>query len=111
MRSGWYYKSRNPQINPPTGKHAWITNGDFPTKAEAADARWAAHVAGTVTAEQYADPVDSRPITLSDIDTTRALRTDNDLRRLVAAIHVSRPETRETNWLERKRTLDRTSSR
>lgn len=59
-----------------------------------------------VTTEQYADPVDPRPITLSDIDTTRALRTDDELLRLVAAIHGSRPEAQETNWLEWKSTLD-----
>lgn len=59
-----------------------------------------------VTTEQYADPVNPRPITLSDIDTTRALRTDDELLRLVAAIHGSRPEAQETNWLECKSTLD-----
>ena len=35
----WYYKFRNPQINPATGKHSWITKGGFRTKAEAADAQ------------------------------------------------------------------------
>ena len=50
--------------------------------------------------------MDPRPITLSDIDTTGALRTDDELLRLVAAIHGSRPEAQETNWLEWKRTLD-----
>ena len=64
------------------------------------------YVAGAVTTEQYADPVDPRPITLSDIDTTRALRTDDELLRLVAAIHGSRPEAQETNWLEWKSTLN-----
>jgi hypothetical protein len=50
--------------------------------------------------------VDPQPITLSDIDTTGALRTDDELLRLVAAIHDSRPEAQETNWLEWKSTLD-----
>lgn len=50
--------------------------------------------------------VDSEPITLSDIDTTRALRTDDELLRLVAAIHGSRPEAQETSWLEWKSSLD-----
>jgi integrase len=38
----WYYKFRNPQINPATGKHSWITKGGFRTKAEASDAQRAA---------------------------------------------------------------------
>ena len=38
----WYYKFRNPQINPATGKHYWITKGGFRTKAEASDAQRAA---------------------------------------------------------------------
>lgn len=50
--------------------------------------------------------VDSEPLTLSDIDTTRALRTDDELLRLVAAIHGSRPEAQETSWLEWKSSLD-----
>lgn len=50
--------------------------------------------------------MDPQPITLSDIETTRALRTDDELGRLVAAIHGSRPEAQETNWLEWKSTLD-----
>ncbi|WP_237570815.1 hypothetical protein [Mycolicibacterium lacusdiani] len=50
--------------------------------------------------------MDSQPIALSDIDTTRAIRTDDELGRLVAAIHGSRPEVQETNWLEWKSSLD-----
>ncbi|OLT79695.1 hypothetical protein BKG58_19905 [Mycobacteroides abscessus subsp. abscessus] len=50
--------------------------------------------------------MDSEPLTLSDIDTSRALRTDDELLRLVAAIHGSRPEAQETNWLEWKSSLD-----
>jgi len=38
----WFYKFRNPQINPATGKHSWITKGGFRTKAEASDAQRAA---------------------------------------------------------------------
>ena len=38
----WYYKFRNPQINPATGKHSWITKGGFRTRAEASDAQRAA---------------------------------------------------------------------
>ena len=38
----WYYKFRNPQVNPATGKHSWITKGGFRTKADAADAQRAA---------------------------------------------------------------------
>ncbi|SIN36533.1 Uncharacterised protein [Mycobacteroides abscessus subsp. abscessus] len=59
-----------------------------------------------VTAEQYAQLVDSEPFTLSDIDTTRALRIDDELLRLAAAIHGSRPEAQETSWLEWKSSLD-----
>lgn len=50
--------------------------------------------------------MDAEPLNLSDIDTTRALRTVDELARLVAAIHGSRPETQETNWLEWKSSLD-----
>jgi len=50
--------------------------------------------------------VDPEPLTLSDINTTRALRTDDELLRLVAAIHGSRAVAQETNWLEWKSTLD-----
>ncbi|MGV0740628.1 hypothetical protein ABQF35_30300 [Mycobacterium syngnathidarum] len=50
--------------------------------------------------------MDSEPLTLSDIDTTRALRTDDELLRLVAAIHGSRPAAQETSWLEWKSSLD-----
>lgn len=50
--------------------------------------------------------MDSEPLTLSDIDTTRALRTDDELLQLVAAIHGSRPEAQETSWLEWKSSLD-----
>lgn len=50
--------------------------------------------------------MDSEPLTLSDIGTSRALRTDDELLRLVAAIHGSRLEAQETNWLEWKSSLD-----
>jgi integrase len=52
----WYYKFRNPQINPATGKQCWITKGGFRTKAEAADAQRAA----IEEAQQgkYVDPSD-----------------------------------------------------
>lgn len=59
-----------------------------------------------VAAAQYAEPVNAEPITLSGIDMTRALRTDDELLRLVTAIHGSRPEVQETNWLEWKSSLD-----
>lgn len=50
------------------------------------------------------------PLTLSDIDTARALRTDDELLRLVAAIYGSRPEGQETSWLEWKSSLDLTKA-
>ncbi|WP_170914985.1 MULTISPECIES: RNA-binding domain-containing protein [unclassified Mycobacterium] len=50
--------------------------------------------------------MNAEPITLSDIDTTRALRTDDELLRLATAIHGSRLEAQETNWLEWKSSLD-----
>ncbi len=49
-------------------------------------------------------------ITLSDIDTTRAMRTDDELRMLVEAIHGSPAGTQETNWLEWKNGLDLTKA-
>ncbi|MFT9663688.1 hypothetical protein ACM0CQ_15740 [Mycobacteroides abscessus subsp. abscessus] len=49
-------------------------------------------------------------ITLSDIDTSRAMRTDDELRILVEAIHGSAPGTQETNWLEWKNSLDLTKA-
>lgn len=49
-------------------------------------------------------------LTLSDIDTTRAMRTDDELRTLVAAIHGSAPGTQETNWVEWKNGLDLTKA-
>lgn len=49
-------------------------------------------------------------ITLSDIDTSRAMRTDDELRMLVEAIHGSAPGTQETNWLEWKNGLDPTKA-
>jgi len=54
--STWYYKFRNPQVNPATGKHSWITKGGFRTKAEASDAQRAA----IEEAQQgkYVDPSD-----------------------------------------------------
>ncbi|WP_241474153.1 hypothetical protein [Mycolicibacterium neoaurum] len=54
--------------------------------------------------------MDPEPLTLSDIDTTRALRTDDELLRLVAAIHGSTPGTQERNWLEWKNSLDLTKA-
>lgn len=45
-------------------------------------------------------------MSLSDIDTTRALRTDDELLTLVEAIHSSPPTEQETNWLEWKSTLN-----
>lgn len=54
--------------------------------------------------------MDPEPLTLSDIDTSRALRTDDELLQLVAAIHGSRPEAQETNWLEWKSSLDLTKA-
>ncbi|RAU99105.1 hypothetical protein [Mycolicibacter senuensis] len=49
-------------------------------------------------------------ITLSDIDTTRAMRTDDELRMLVGAIHSSPSGTQERNWLEWKNGLDLTKA-
>ncbi len=49
-------------------------------------------------------------LTLSDIDTTRAMRTDDELRMLVEAIHGSPPGTQEKNWLEWKNGLDLTKA-
>jgi hypothetical protein len=43
---------------------------------------------------------------LSDIDKRRALRTEDELRDLVAAVHDSPPNTQETNWVEWKSALD-----
>ncbi|OBF99017.1 hypothetical protein A5772_13660 [Mycolicibacter sinensis] len=65
---------------------------------------------GSVAPAAYADPVDSEPRTLSDIDTSRPLRTDDELLRLIAAIHGSRPEVQETSWLEWKSSLDLTKA-
>lgn len=48
--------------------------------------------------------------TLSDIDTSRAIRTDDELRSLVEAVHGSDPGTQETNWLEWKNGLDLTKA-
>ncbi|MCV7218508.1 hypothetical protein H7J51_24925 [Mycobacterium crocinum] len=45
-------------------------------------------------------------MSLSNIDKSRALRTEDELRALVDAIHSSPPNTQETNWLEWKSTLD-----
>ena len=61
-----------------------------------------------VTPAEYAYIVDPQPITLSDIDTTRAMRTEDELRILVAATHGSPASTQETNWLEWKNGLDLT---
>lgn len=54
--------------------------------------------------------MDPLPLTLSDIDTSRAFRTDDELLQLVAAIHGSRAEAQETNWLEWKSGLDLTKA-
>ncbi|PQM50315.1 hypothetical protein C5U48_20775 [Mycolicibacter virginiensis] len=54
--------------------------------------------------------MDTRPITLSDIDTTRAMRTADELQTLVQTIHGSRPDTQESNWLEWKNGLDLTKA-
>lgn len=45
-------------------------------------------------------------MSLSDIDTTRALRTDEELLGLVEAIHSSPRIAQETNWLEWKSSLN-----
>lgn len=47
---------------------------------------------------------------MSDIDTSRQLRTDNELLGLIAAIHGSRAEVQETSWLEWKSSLDLTKA-
>lgn len=65
---------------------------------------------GAVTPAAYARLVDPEPLTLSDIDTSRQLRTDDELLRLIAAIYGSRPEAQETNWLEWKSSLDLTKA-
>ena len=46
--------------------------------------------------------------TLSKLDTTRAMRTADELLMLVKAIHGSLAGTQETNWLEWKSSLDLT---
>lgn len=45
-------------------------------------------------------------MSLSNIDKSRALRTEDELRSLVEAIHDSPSGTQETNWLEWKSSLD-----
>ncbi|OBF19477.1 hypothetical protein A5725_18160 [Mycobacterium kubicae] len=45
-------------------------------------------------------------MSLSDIDTTRALRTEDELRGLVDAIYSAPTTEQETNWLEWKSTLN-----
>ncbi|MGV0596778.1 hypothetical protein [Mycolicibacterium porcinum] len=55
--------------------------------------------------------MDPELLTLSDIDTSRQLRTDDELLHLIAAIHGSGPESQETNWLEWKSSLDLTKAR
>lgn len=45
-------------------------------------------------------------MSLSSINTTRDLRTHNELLELVEAIYKSPPTAQETNWLEWKSTLD-----
>lgn len=57
---------------------------------------------GDVGLAQYACPVDPQP-TLSNLDTTRAMRTADELLMLVEAVHGSPAGTQETNWLEWKR--------
>lgn len=54
--------------------------------------------------------MDSQPRSLSDIDTARAMRTDDELRILVEAIHGSPAGTQEKNWLEWKNGLDLTKA-
>lgn len=54
--------------------------------------------------------MDPEPRTLSDVDTSRQLRTDDELLHLIAAIHGSRPDAQETSWLEWKSSLDLTKS-
>lgn len=56
---------------------------------------------------QYDCPVDPQP-TLSILDSTRAMRTADELLMLVRAIHGSPADTQETNWLEWKSSLDLT---
>jgi hypothetical protein len=50
-----------------------------------------------------------RKMSLNAVDTTRARRTEDELRAMVEAIHNSAPGIQETNWLEWKRTLDLTT--
>jgi hypothetical protein len=45
-------------------------------------------------------------MSLSNIDTTRDLRTPDELRELVEAIHNSPANAQETNWLDWKSSLD-----
>jgi Putative DNA-binding domain len=45
-------------------------------------------------------------MSLKDIDKTRDIRTDDELRALVEAIHTSPANTQEAHWIEWKRTLD-----
>jgi hypothetical protein len=45
-------------------------------------------------------------MSLSTIDTTRDLRTPDELRELVEAIYNSPANAQETNWLEWKSSLD-----
>jgi hypothetical protein len=45
-------------------------------------------------------------MSLTNIETTRALRTEDELRALVEAIHDSPTTAQETNWLEWKSSLD-----
>lgn len=65
---------------------------------------------GAVTPAAYARLVDPEHLTLSGIDTSRQLRTDDELLHLVMAIYGSRPEAQETNWLEWKSSLDLTKA-
>lgn len=54
--------------------------------------------------------MDSQPRGLSDIDATRAMRTDDELYSLIEAVHGSPADAQETNWLEWKSGLELTSA-
>lgn len=68
----------------------------------------AAHLGGghCVSTDEYPLPMNGGRSTLSNIDTTRAARTPDELRELVEAIHSSPEMAQETNWLEWKSSLD-----
>lgn len=64
----------------------------------------------TVIRAAYARLVYPRSGSLTNIDTSRALRTDDELRALIEAIYSSPAESQETNWLEWKSRLDLTKA-